>query len=104
MKIIKLTKTMYSDMKTLLTKAGAVNLEEKMAYPSHVYVSPKDYKEIKKQLTILFKKQHKGLHKNRILFAVHCELLNLGPVVLNGLTPGIMLVDNRAIQKELESE
>jgi hypothetical protein len=97
MKIIKLKKSDYFSLQTLLARAGAVN--GRNAYPSHVYVSPKTYKQINKSITQMFKEESylKGV---RLKASVGMYMLNLAPNTLKGLADGVMLVDERAIEKE----
>lgn len=107
MKTIKLTKrTLRLHPADLLIKLGAVDLEKKRAYPSHVYFSKEDYKELRVNLRKNAKKQYPGFRSRYIDSAVGMELLNYGPNqnLEEAIRPGYVLVDFDSIELEKKGE
>lgn len=103
MKIVKLSKKDLKDPVSILKKCDAV-INNERAFPSHVYVSPNTYKILEKNLRNLVKKERVYATKLLIDNIVGMELLNFGPCVLKGLHDNIALVDDSAIQLDLEIE
>ncbi len=99
-KVIKLTKKDLLTPSNLLLKTNAVIGNQ--AFPQHVYISKKDTKTMKKNLTNLAKKQFKKAKKNHISMSVGMEMLNLGPNSLleDVIKDGYALVDVKAIGKD----
>jgi hypothetical protein len=112
MKTFRLTKRMLKDVEFLLTKVGAVATvpatggargEAEQAFPSHVYVSKADYKKIQKETARQIRKEYPYLNKRRVQSTVGMHLLNLGPVELDGIKEGFILVDNVALELDIEA-
>lgn len=99
MKVYKWNK-MYVDPVKLLRKTGAVH--ENQAYPSYVFVSPKRYKEMKKETFRVVKAEIGISSAKRINYHVGLHMLNFGPVELKGLPDNIVLVDDLSIKREVE--
>ena len=77
MKTIKLTKKMLKmHPADLLIKLGAVDKEEKNAFPSHVYFSKEDYKELRTNLKFLAKKAAPSIPERILNYYVNVDLLN----------------------------
>lgn len=106
MKAFKLNKKMMSDPVALLRAVGAVNKELGTAFPSQVFMNKKDYSKLKNNVEKMFKKEIQelgGTRSKQYEFSVGLYMLNYAPVKLEkGIQPGYVLVDNHAIQKEIE--
>lgn len=105
MRTYKLTKAMTKDMEILLSTVGAVmHLPDgegrKRAFPSYVFVSKNDYKKLTQEVTKSFRKEYPYISPRKLKSSVGMHLLNLGPVVVNGIKDGFVLVDNNAIASE----
>lgn len=102
MRTVKLTQSMMRDPATLMRKIQAVRTlhERAQAYPTHVYMSPKDYKKLRKNLRKELKKEYSYLNNQRLSFAVNMNMLDLGPVVSKGVKEGYVLVDDSGIDQE----
>jgi len=99
MKVYKWNK-MYVDPVKLLRKTGAVH--ENQAYPSYVFVSPKRYKEMRKETLRVVKEEIGKSSTRRINYYVGLHMLNFGPVEVKGLPDNIVLVDDLSIKREVE--
>ena len=88
------------DLVKLLNRVGAVT--DNQAYPSQVFVSPKRYKEMRKEVLRVVKSELKGAGTKRINYHVGMYMLNLAPVELKGLPDNIVLVDDLSIKHEVE--
>jgi hypothetical protein len=99
MKVYKWNK-IYVDPVKLLRKTGAVH--ENQAYPSYVFVSPKRYKEMRKETLRVVKEEMGKSSTRRINYYVGLHMLNFGPVEVKGLPDNIVLVDDLSIKKEVE--
>jgi hypothetical protein len=99
MKVCKWNK-IYVDPVKLLKKVGAVH--ENQAYPSYVFVSPKRYKEMKKEIIRVVKEEIGKSSTRRINYYVGLHMLNFGPVEVKGLPDNIVLVDDLSIKREVE--
>lgn len=77
MKYIKLKKVHYKDLGKLLKDCDLV--DGMQAYPSNLFVNPKDYKEIEKQTKLQFKKEYPSISKRTLDSSVAMHLLNIGP-------------------------
>ncbi len=99
MKVYKWNK-MYVDPVKLLRKTGAVH--ENQAYPSYVFVSPKRYKEMRKETLQVVKEEIGKSSTRRINYYVGLHMLNFGPVEVKGLPDNIVLVDDLSIKREVE--
>lgn len=103
MKTIKLTKKMLKmHPADLLVKLGAVDKEQKNAFPSHVYFSKEDYKELRTNLKFLAKKLAPNSPKRFLNYSVNVDLLNYGPNqgLEEAIRPGYALIDEEAIEKD----
>lgn len=100
MKILKLKKTEYTRMEDLLRRAGLVDERAKIASPERLYVNEATYKEIKKRLMSVYKKEFSYLSSSKIEYSVNSYLLNLGPNVLkkrdggNSIPKGVAIVQD----------
>lgn len=102
MKILKLTKKMLKmHPADLLIKIGAVDEENKYAYPNFVYFSKSDYKELRKNLKQFAKKSCPETSERLLNYSVNVDLLNYGPneTLAEAIRPGYMLVDYDEIEK-----
>lgn len=105
MKIHKLKKSDFKNLTKLYERIDCV--EENHAFPYYAYVSPKTYKEIEKTTANFFKKEYPGITKKSLAYSVGMYLLNLGPVVLEGLLDNVILVDTKSVsnrKKELRGD
>ena len=97
MKIIKLNKTDYSNMETLLKRAGLVDETEKSATPDRLVVNEATYSEIRRAVMRAYKKEFPYLSKSKLEYSVASYLLNLGPNVLKKQDGGANLKKGYAI-------
>ena len=103
MKTIKLTKKMLKmHPADLLIKLGAVDKEEKNVFPSHVYFSKEDYKELRTNLKFLAKKSAPNTSERLLNYSVNVDSLNYGPnqSLEKAIRPGYALIDEEAIEKD----
>ena len=103
MKAVKLTKKMLRmHPADLLLELGAVNMPKTQAYPSCVYMSKADYKELRQNLVKSAKKQYPYATKNRLDSSVNMELLNYGPSesLQDAIKPGYVLLDVDSINTQ----
>lgn len=100
---IKIKKTHLRDLVKLLRAADAV--DGVCAYPSGVYISNQDYKELVKNVKKSFKKEYPGISPNALKNAVGIHLLNLGPNQSLGesIRPGYLLVDRKGIDQSIKN-
>lgn len=103
-KIVKISKRDLKDLPKLLTKVGAVFRDQ--AYPSAVYCSKEDAKEIRKNLLKSFKKEYPYLSNNKLKFSESMTWLNLGPneSLQDAIRPGYILVDTELMKKAVKNE
>lgn len=99
LKSYKLTKKMMKDAEELLGSVGAIDKTKNQAYPYHTYMCPKDYKNLERNVRAAFKKKYPFLAAKKLEFSVGMHLLNLGPVELDGIREGYILVDESAINR-----
>jgi len=104
MKTVKLTQSMMKDPTILLKKSGAVREQAGglQSYPSHVYMNPKDYKRLQKNLAREFRKEKRYLSKHALENSVGMYMLNYGPVEVKGIKEGYVVVNETAIDAETE--
>lgn len=101
MKTIKLTQKMLKmHPADLLIKLGAVNLEQKLAFPQDVYFSKEDYKKLTDNLKSQAKKSNPHTPKRLLDYSVGVDMLNYGPneTLKDAIRPGYALVDFQSIQ------
>jgi len=99
MKVIKLKKSEYTDLESLLRRAGLVDEVNLTANPEHLYVNEATYKEIQRQLLKQYRKEFPLLSENKIEYSVNVYLLNLGPNVLKNKDGGSSIAKGVAIIK-----
>lgn len=100
MKILKLKKTEYTNLESLLLRAGLVDKKNNTANPDRIFVNEATYREIKKQLKAEYRKTFSHLSDNKIIYSVNAYLLNLGPRVLNKKNNGDAIANGFAIVKD----
>ena len=97
MKIIKLKKTEYSNLESLLKRAGLVDEAAKTAAPDRLVVNESTYNEIRRAITRTYRRELPYLSKSKIEYSVGAYLLNLGPSVLKKADGGANLKKGYAI-------
>ena len=103
MKTVKLTKNMLKHHPCdLLVSLGAVDKNNTVTFPSHVYFSKEDYRELRENIRKQAKKEYSNATKTHIDGIVGMELLNYGPneSLAHAIRPGYALVDEEGIEKE----
>lgn len=103
MKMVKLTKNMLKCYPAdLLVALGAVDNNNTVTFPNHVYFSKEDYYELRSNVRKQAKKVYPNATKMRIDGIVGMELLNYGPneSLAEAIRPGYALVDLEKIKKE----
>lgn len=91
MRIIKLTKRNMKSPEDLLIACGAVI--GRQSYPWAVFINPKDYKILTKNVKNLFIKEYKTyIFKRSLKISVNMHMLNYGPVVSDAIQQGKALV------------
>lgn len=96
----KLKKNWLKDGTTLLRGVQAVI--DNQAYPSHVYMNPKDYSTLERNIYKQFKKEYPWLSTIKLKTSTGMHLLSFGPITLKAVSPGYVLVDDKGIQSEKE--
>lgn len=96
MKIIKLKASMLKEPGSLLRQVGAVYKNQ--AFPSHVYMNPKDYKKLQSNYTRALRKAHPYISPRKLQSSVGMHFLNLGPREDKGVAPGYLIVDDIEIE------
>jgi len=105
MKIVKINKKLLSLHPSMfLKKIGAVNIEQKMVFPSEVYLSKKDYKTLESSVRKMIKKELAGFKKDYIERYVSIEMLAYGPnkSLADAIKDGVALIDEEAIKQRIE--
>lgn len=103
MKAFKIKEKELSNLESLYKRIGVI--DGRRAYVTHTYVSSKTYKNIKKALKLRLKKEVRYLKPERVKYEISMYLFNLGPVEIDsGILENVILVDQRAIEKEIEEE
>ena len=99
MKVLKLKKSEYTNLESLLRRAGLVNENDLTASPELLYVNEATYKQIQRSLIKEFKKQNPFLAETKIEYSVNAYLLNLGPNVVKNKDGGSSIPRGIAIVK-----
>ena len=102
MKTVKITKKMFNSAEDLLESAGAI--KGNRAFPYFVYMSPRDYKKLARNVRAAFKKKYKFLSKHKIDSSTGMYLLNLGPTEVAGVKEGYIIVDNKQIEAAISNQ
>lgn len=102
MKTYKIRKSEYANLEKLLIRTEAAM--GKQAYSSFTYVNSKTYKKFKAAAKQQLRKQFPKLSKLRIDSTVGFYLLNLGPVVCEGIKDEHIVVDIYGIKDCIEQE
>lgn len=86
----------------LLVALGAVDKDNTITFPSHVYFSKEDYRELKQNVRKQARKEFPYATKIGLDSVVGMELLNYGPneSLAHAIRPGYALVDEEGIEKE----
>lgn len=92
MKSYKLKAKHYKSLENLLDYVNLVDHENKEAYPSECFIGPETHKKIQKELMKEFKKEYPESTKRAAEYAIGVYMLNLGPVVVDGISEGYALV------------
>jgi hypothetical protein len=103
LKTYKINKRDYTNFEYLLKRVGAVHNDQ--GFPSHVYWSKADLNKSRAAIKASYKKEFPYMTSKALDYQVGMLMLNLSPseVAGNGLKPGYMLVDERAIKDEKRS-
>lgn len=99
MKTIKITKKMFNSAEELLKSAGAV--KGNRAFPYFVYMNPKDYKKLARNVKSAFRKQYPFLNTRKINSSTGMYLLNLGPTEVAGIKEGYLVIDDKQINNAI---
>lgn len=92
------------DVEKLLRAAGAVNVAAKRAYPSAVYVHPRDAKKLQSAARKDAKRRQPYLRGRRLDAAVAYYWLGLGPNESDAVRQGYAIVDRRSIKFDNERD
>ncbi len=106
MKTVRITKKMLKmHPADLLIKLGAVDKYQHNGFPSLVYFSKEDYKELRKNLKISAKKNCPDTSERLINYSVGVDLLKYGPneTLADAIKSGYALIDEEALEKERNS-
>lgn len=107
MKLVKFKKSLLKkNWDEILENFGAVDRKAMKAFPSEVYMSKEDIKEVRKNYMGKLLKQYKGYTKKYLESAEAMEFLNLGAngTLEDAIKPGYALVDVEAIEAEKNEE
>lgn len=97
LKVMKLRKSDYANLESLLKRAGLVDEGSSRAYPENLFVSKQDAKKFIREISRAFKKEYPYLSQKKIKTAVGMYWLNLGPseALVEAVKPGYALVLNK---------
>lgn len=93
MKSFKLKAKHYKSLEQMLDYVGLVDKVNKEAYPSSCFVGPTTYKKLQKTLTKEYKKEYPNSTKKTMEYAIGVYMLNLAPVVVEGIEEDYILVE-----------
>lgn len=88
------------DAESFLDGVGAIDKEARRAFPTCVYMNPKDYKKLERNVIQAFKKKYPYLNSNKLKSSVGMYMLNLGPVEVEGIKEGYTVVDECKLECE----
>lgn len=103
---MKAHKIKLNDLKNLTKfykKVEALSLDNKRAFVSYVYISPKAEQYLMKITRQAFKKEYPNISKRALDSSVGMYLLNLSPRCLKGLPDNLVIVDDEGIEEELKN-
>ena len=103
MKAEKLKLTELKDLPKLYKRLGAITKDNRQAFVSYVYISPKAEQYLMKVTRQAFKKEYPYISKRALDSSVGMYLLNLSPRCLKGLPDNLVIVDDEGIEEELKS-
>lgn len=107
-KVLRIKKSdLKKDPDQILAKVGAIDLDLKRAYPSHVHMSYQDYTELTRNLRRKVRKLlGRYATKQSVNQAVSLELLQFGPSTVLGeaVRPGYVLVDTEGLQENIDRD
>lgn len=102
MKTYKIRKSEYANLEKLLIRTEATVGNQ--AYSSFTYVNSRTYRKFKAAAKQQLRKQYPKLSKLRIDGAVGFYLLNLGPVICEGIKDEHIIVDVYGIREAKKQE